>query len=93
MLMSNTGQFNTIEEALEDFRLGKPVIVADDEDRENEGDLICSAQCVTPELVNFITKECRGIVCLAISDEIAKKLDLPQMVEKKYRKYANSLFP
>ena len=51
-----TNQFNTIEEALEDFKAGKPIIVADDEDRENEGDLICSAQFVTPELVNFITK-------------------------------------
>ena len=80
--MPNTNQFNTIEEALEDFKVGKPLIVADDEDRENEGDLICSAQFVTPELVNFITKECRGIVCLAISDEIAHQLDLPQMVER-----------
>lgn len=79
--MSDTNQFNRIEEAIEDFKNGKPLIVADDEDRENEGDLICSAQFVTPELVNFITKECRGIVCLAISDEIAKNLDLPQMVE------------
>ena len=74
-----TDQFNTIEEAIEDFKAGKPLIVADDEDRENEGDLICSAQFVTPELVNFITKECRGIVCLAISQEIAKQLDLPQI--------------
>ena len=81
-MASNTNQFNTIEEALEDFKQGKPLIVADDEDRENEGDLICSAQFVTPELVNFITKECRGIVCLAIDGEIAKKLDLPQMVER-----------
>ena len=77
-----TNQFNTIEEALEDFRLGKPLIVADDEDRENEGDLICSAQFVTPELINFITKECRGLVCLAISPEIAQKLELPQMVQR-----------
>lgn len=80
--MSETVQFSTIEEALEDFRIGKPLIVADDEDRENEGDLICSAQFVTPDLINFITKECRGLVCLAISQEIADKLDLPQMVEK-----------
>lgn len=79
--MPNTNQFNTIEEALEDFKVGKPLIVADDEDRENEGDLICSAQFVTPELVNFIAKECRGLICLAISDEIAERLDLPQMVE------------
>ena len=82
VFVNMTGKFNTIQEALEDFKAGKPLIVADDEDRENEGDLICSAQFVTPELVNFITKECRGIVCLAISDNIAKQLDLPQMVEK-----------
>ena len=75
-------QFNTIEEALEDFRLGKPLIVADDEDRENEGDLICSAQYVTPKLINFISKECRGLICLAISPEIAEKMELPQMVQK-----------
>ncbi len=81
-MTSNTNRFNKIEEAIEDFKMGKPLIVADDEDRENEGDLICSAQFVTPELVNFITKECRGIVCLAISNEIAAKLELPQMVEK-----------
>ena len=80
--MPNTNQFNTIEEALEDFKNGKPLIVADDEDRENEGDLICSAQFVTPEIVNFITRECRGIVCLAISDSIANQLELPQMVER-----------
>ena len=78
----NTNQFNTIEEALEDYKKGKPLIVADDEDRENEGDLICSAQFVTPELINFITKECRGLVCLAISSEIAEKMELPQMVQR-----------
>lgn len=80
--MMNTTQFNKIEDAIEDFKQGKPLIVADDEDRENEGDLICSAQFVTPELINFITKECRGLVCLAISQSIADKLELPQMVNK-----------
>ena len=80
--MTNTNQFSTIEEALEDFKIGKPLIVADDEDRENEGDLICSAQFVTPELINIITKECRGLVCLAISSEIAEKMELPQMVQR-----------
>ena len=80
--MTNTNQFSRIEEAIEDFRVGKPLIVADDEDRENEGDLICSAEFVTPELINFITKECRGLVCLAISSEIAEKLELPQMVQR-----------
>ncbi len=81
-MSSNTNQFNKIEDAIEDFKVGKPLVVADDEDRENEGDFICSAEFVTPEIINFITKECRGIVCLAISDEIAKKLELPQMVER-----------
>ena len=79
-------EFNTIEEAIADFRAGKPVIVADDTDRENEGDLICSAQTVTPELINFMTKEARGLVCLAISHKIAEKLDLPQMVEQNSEK-------
>lgn len=75
-------QFSRIEEAIEDFRVGKPLIVADDEDRENEGDLICSAQFVTPELINFIAKECRGLICLAISQDLAQKLELPQMVQR-----------
>ncbi len=74
--------FNTIEEALEDFKNGKPLIVADDEDRENEGDLIISAEFVTPEAINFMAKECRGLICLAISPEIAEKLELPQMVSR-----------
>ena len=80
--MANTNQFSRIEDALEDFKNGKPLIVADDEDRENEGDLICAAQFATPELINFMAKECRGLICLAISHEIAEKLELPQMVEK-----------
>ncbi|MCR5266705.1 MAG: bifunctional 3,4-dihydroxy-2-butanone-4-phosphate synthase/GTP cyclohydrolase II [Cyanobacteria bacterium RUI128] len=78
--------FNTIEEALEDFKIGKPVIVADDTDRENEGDLICSAQTVTPEIINFMSKEARGLICLAISHDIAEKLELPQMVEQNTEK-------
>ncbi len=77
-----TNHFSSIEEAIEDFRLGKPLIVADDEDRENEGDLIISAEFATPEFINFMAREARGLVCLAISSEIAEKLDLPQMVQK-----------
>ena len=80
--MSHTNQFSKIEDALEDFKNGKPLIVADDEDRENEGDLIFAAQFVTPELINFMAKECRGLICLAISQDMADKLELPQMVEK-----------
>ncbi len=79
-------KFDKIEDAIEDFRQGKPIVVADDEDRENEGDLLCSAQCVTPEIINFMAKECRGLICLAISDEIAKNLELPQMVENNTEK-------
>ena len=83
---SDDFKFNSIEEAIADIKLGKPVIVADDIDRENEGDLICSGQMVTPEIINFMTKEARGLVCLAISHEIAEKLDLPQMVEQNTEK-------
>lgn len=75
-------KFDTIEDAIKDFKSGKPVLVADDEDRENEGDLICSSENVTPEIINFMAKECRGLICLAISPEIAEKLNLPQMVNR-----------
>lgn len=69
-----------IEAALEDLKNGKILIVIDDEDRENEGDLIMAAERVTPEAINFMTKFGRGIVCLAITEEWAKKLDLDYMV-------------
>lgn len=75
-------KFDSIESALEDFKQGKPIIVADDTSRENEGDLICSAQFATPDMINFMAKEARGLICLAISEEIAQKLELPQMVEQ-----------
>ena len=75
-------RFDSIEDAIEDFKSGKPIIVADDEDRENEGDVIVSAQMVTPEIVNFLASEVKGLICLAISPEIAHKLDLPQMVDQ-----------
>lgn len=74
-------KFDNIEDAIKDYKSGKPVIVADDEDRENEGDLICSAEKATPEIINFMARECRGLVCLAIAPEIAQRLDLPQMVD------------
>lgn len=78
----DTNFFDTVEEALEDFRAGKPVLIADDENRENEGDLICSAQMITPEIINFMAQECRGLVCLALNKDTADKLELTQMVEK-----------
>ncbi len=75
-------KFDSIEEAIEDFRQGKPIIIADDENRENEGDVVISAQTITPDKINFLASEVKGLICLAISDEIAKKLQLSQMVEQ-----------
>lgn len=74
--------FNTVEEAIESFKSGQPILIADDEDRENEGDVICSAEKITPEIINFMAQECRGLVCLAINPETADRLELTQMVEK-----------
>jgi 3,4-dihydroxy 2-butanone 4-phosphate synthase / GTP cyclohydrolase II len=71
--------FGTISQAIEDLRNGKPIIVADDEDRENEGDLICAAELVTPELVNFMITHARGWVCLALMPERCEQLGLQQM--------------
>lgn len=78
----NANYFNTVEEALDDFRAGKPVLIADDENRENEGDLICSAEKITPDVINFMAAECRGLVCIAIDKSTAQRLELSQMVEK-----------
>jgi 3,4-dihydroxy 2-butanone 4-phosphate synthase / GTP cyclohydrolase II len=73
--------FNTIEEALEDFRSGKILIVVDDEDRENEGDFVLAAEKVTMEAINFFVKEGRGVVCAPITTSRAKELNLDLMVE------------
>ena len=72
--------FGTIAQAIEDIRQGKFVVVADDEDRENEGDLICAAQHVTPEMVNFML-EAKGMICLALTAERCATLDLPLMLD------------
>src|ERR671916_420018 len=72
--------FGTIEQAIDDLRAGKFVVVADDEDRENEGDLVCAAQHVTPEMVNFML-EAKGMICLALTAERCAQLDLPLMSE------------
>lgn len=74
-------QFNTIEEALEDIKAGKMIIVVDDEDRENEGDLVAAAQFITPETINFMAKYGRGLICLPMLEERLKLLELPQMVQ------------
>ncbi len=70
----------TIEEAIEDIRNGKMIILVDDEDRENEGDLYMAAEFVTPDAINFMAKYGRGLVCLTLNDEMASKLQLPLMV-------------
>jgi 3,4-dihydroxy 2-butanone 4-phosphate synthase/GTP cyclohydrolase II len=74
--------FGTIEQAIEDLRNGKVVIVADDEDRENEGDLVCAAELATPETINFMTLHGRGLICLALTGERCDQLGLPQMTER-----------
>ena len=74
-------KLNTIEEALADFREGKFVIVVDDEDRENEGDLICAAEMITPEMVNFMLIHARGVLCAPITLDRCKELDLPHQVQ------------
>ncbi len=71
---------NTIEEAIEDIRNGKLLIVVDDEDRENEGDFICSAELITPEIVNFMAKHGRGLICAALPEDRCEELDLNLMV-------------
>ena len=74
-------KLNTIEEAVADFAEGKFVIVVDDEDRENEGDLIIAAEKITAEQVNFMLKNARGVLCAPITIERCKELDLPHQVQ------------
>ncbi len=73
-------KFNTIEEAIEDIRNGKMIILVDDEDRENEGDLMVAAEKVTPEIINFIATHGKGLICLSLTSERIEELRLPMMV-------------
>jgi 3,4-dihydroxy 2-butanone 4-phosphate synthase / GTP cyclohydrolase II len=82
--------FGTIEQAVEDLRNGKIVIVADDEDRENEGDLVCAAELVTPEMINFMTLHGRGLICLALTGERCDQLGLPQMTDRNSEELATA---
>jgi 3,4-dihydroxy 2-butanone 4-phosphate synthase / GTP cyclohydrolase II len=81
-MSSTKSAFSTIEEAIEDIRQGKMVVVCDDEERENEGDLTMAAQFVTPEAINFMRKEGGGLICLALTPERCDELDLPLMAAK-----------
>ncbi len=72
--------FDTIEEALQDLAAGRAIVVVDDENRENEGDLICAAQFATPDMINFMAVEARGLICLAMTGDRLDELELPLMV-------------
>jgi len=74
--------FNTIEEALAEIKAGHSIVVVDDENRENEGDVICAAEFATPDMINFMAVEARGLICLAMTGERLDELDLPLMVTK-----------
>jgi len=78
--MTPGNSLNSINEAIEDIREGRIVIVVDDEDRENEGDFICAAELVTPEIVNFMAKHGRGLICVPLPEERCNELDLDMMV-------------
>ncbi|WP_352420420.1 bifunctional 3,4-dihydroxy-2-butanone-4-phosphate synthase/GTP cyclohydrolase II [Proteiniborus sp.] len=80
-------KFNTIEEALEDIKNGKIIVVVDDEDRENEGDLLMAAEKVSPESINFMAKYGRGLICMPIIEERLRELNIGQMVEKNTDSY------
>ncbi len=71
--------FHSIEEAIEDIRQGRMIILVDDEDRENEGDLYCAADAATPEIINFMAKNGRGLICLTLEKEQVERLNLPMM--------------
>src|SRR3954464_14502693 len=80
-------QFGTVDQAIADIKAGKLIIVADDEDRENEGDLIGAAQLVTPELINFMIKRAGGLICLALTGERVDQLELAPMAESNLDEY------
>src|SRR5690606_7338233 len=74
--------FNTVEEAIEDIKAGKVVIVVDDEDRENEGDFLTAARNASPEVINFMATHGKGLICAPLTEERCKELDLNLMVGK-----------
>ena len=90
MKVEEKSAFATIEEAIEDIRQGKFVVVVDAADRENEGDLTIAAQFATPEAVNFMTKEARGLICLCLSEDRCDELGLRQMTERNETPYGTA---
>ncbi len=82
-------KLNTIPEIIADIKAGRPVILVDDEDRENEGDLIVAADDITPELVNFMAMEARGLICLSLTSEQIDRLELPLMTKDEHNRSPN----
>ncbi len=82
MMQEEKIRLDRIEDAIEDIRHGKIIIVADDEDRENEGDFICASEVTTPEMVNFMVTVGRGLVCVSLTEERCNTLGLEMMVEQ-----------
>ncbi|MEJ2005573.1 MAG: bifunctional 3,4-dihydroxy-2-butanone-4-phosphate synthase/GTP cyclohydrolase II [Cyclobacteriaceae bacterium] len=85
--MQDNIKVNTIPEAIEDIKEGKIIIVVDDEDRENEGDFICAAECITPEIVNFMATHGRGLICVPLIEDRCDELELDLMVGKNTAAY------
>ncbi len=83
-------KLSSIEEIIEDIRLGKMVILMDDEGRENEGDIIVAADKITPEIVNFMVTEGRGLLCLTITEQMAQQLELPLMVKNNTEQFGTN---
>lgn len=79
---ANSSTLDSIASAIDDIRAGKMVIVVDDENRENEGDLVAAAECVTPEMINFMAMEGRGLICVPLLEDRCKALDLTPMVQR-----------
>src|SRR6187402_1478822 len=80
MKMKKKKILDSVEEAIADIKKGKVIIVVDDEDRENEGDFVCAAECITPEIVNFMAKHGRGLICAPLIEDRCEELGLDLMV-------------
>lgn len=83
-----SGCFASVDDMVAGLKAGRMVVLVDDEDRENEGDLIVAAACITPEIINFMATHGRGLICLAIEDSIAQRLALPSMVSRNRDKFS-----
>src|SRR5579872_1363030 len=82
--------FALIPEAIEDFRAGRMLVIVDDEDRENEGDVTIAAEAVTPAIINFMAKHARGLICLALGPEICDALELPPMTQRNTSRFGTA---